>query len=822
MSRAHAWLLILGSLLLPVVARSAAGEIKTDATLGRAPLALPGPDYAIGPELGRIKGQNLFQSFEAFSLDSGERATFSGPDGIRNIISRVTGGQPSDIDGTIRSTIAGADFYLINPAGIAFGPNASLDLQGSFHVTTADELRLADGTHFSARDPSPSSLTVAAPQAFGFLDRSAGSIALEGSNLTVAPDERVALVGGDVVMARASISLFDIARNGDVTLVAMSRSGAVAVADGRTSGAPNGEIRITGEGRPRNGAFSDGINLSSFGGGGAVRIRAGSLLVEGAEIRADNADDDPGGAMIDIQADRISITSPAIQGPSDRLSGSVLAADAFGNGRGGVINIGGGTIVVSDGAFISASTFGQGDAGAIRVEADRVLISSAGAEADEFTGILSDAGRDAIGRGGEVRISAADLELRDGGEIRSSTFGAGNAGAVDVNAARLFISGDRSRGLRQTGISSQVQAEALAADETTGAGGTLRVTAGVLELRADGKIRSITESRGNAGTVIVEADQVTLLGGGQISSTARGESTGQSGNVLLTASESISIFGQSDVFQGRVFPPSSVNASTESRRRDAGAGGTVTVSAPVIRLADRGEIASEVFGGGDGGAAEIRFVDLLEVDDAEITTKANTVNAGDIRISGQGVIDVRNDGQISSTVSQRESAGDAGDIDIRTGLLIVDAGRIQANGVRGQGGNIDIETDGLIRAPDGVIQALSALGVSGTVVTSTPEVDLSGGLVVLEGALLDAASQLRERCGARRDIGASSFTGVGRGGLPPSPDGPLAGAYASGFGAPGVALVPEERGGEVSAEEHSGERAIWPGVAGPAPCHGAL
>ena len=71
-------------------------------------------------------------------------------------------------------------------------------------------------------------------------------------------------------------------------------------------------------------------------------------------------------------------------------------------------------------------------------------------------------------------------------------------------------------------------------------------------------------------------------------------------------------------------------------------------------------------------------------------------------------------------------------------------------------------------------------GIDGTVVVSTPEVDMSGGLVVLEGALLDAASQLRERCGARRDIGASSFSGVGRGGLPPSPDGPLASAYIVG------------------------------------------
>ena len=54
------------------------------------------------------------------------------------MISKVTGGARSDIDGTIRSTIPGADFYFINPPGILFGPNASLDLQGSFHVSTAD------------------------------------------------------------------------------------------------------------------------------------------------------------------------------------------------------------------------------------------------------------------------------------------------------------------------------------------------------------------------------------------------------------------------------------------------------------------------------------------------------------------------------------------------------------------------------------------------------------------------------------------------------------------------------------------------------------
>jgi large exoprotein involved in heme utilization and adhesion len=122
----------------------------------------------------------------------------------------------------------------------------------------------------------------------------------------------------------------------------------------------------------------------------------------------------------------------------------------------------------------------------------------------------------------------------------------------------------------------------------------------------------------------------------------------------------------------------------------------------------------------------------------------------------------------------------AGDITIDPRFIVLDGSSIIAQARGGRGGNIRITADNLILSPDSVINAEAGdEGIDGTVVVSTPEVDLSGGLVVLQGALLDAASQLRERCGARRDIGASSFTGVGRGGLPPTPDGPLSGAYVA-------------------------------------------
>ena len=134
-------LLIIFLLIIPL---STPAQITTDGTLGHS-VNLPGPDYQIGPDLGQQRGGNLFHSFQDFNLQRLESATFSGQNHIQAVISCVTGGNPSNIDGFFRSTIPGADVYFLNPYGILFGPNAKLDVQGSFHASTADYLRLGDG-----------------------------------------------------------------------------------------------------------------------------------------------------------------------------------------------------------------------------------------------------------------------------------------------------------------------------------------------------------------------------------------------------------------------------------------------------------------------------------------------------------------------------------------------------------------------------------------------------------------------------------------------------------------------------------------------------
>src|SRR5262245_4170690 len=148
------WLLV--AMLTPGLAGAQSqGLVVRDDTLGegKGDVVGPGVDplgheatYLIGPELGEQRGSNLFHSFASFGIGENETATFTGPDpidgpqSVSNVISRVTGGDPSEIDGTLRSTIPGADVWLLNPGGVMFGEGAQLDVPGSFRASTGDSV----------------------------------------------------------------------------------------------------------------------------------------------------------------------------------------------------------------------------------------------------------------------------------------------------------------------------------------------------------------------------------------------------------------------------------------------------------------------------------------------------------------------------------------------------------------------------------------------------------------------------------------------------------------------------------------------------------
>lgn len=218
-------------------------QIKTDGTVGRK-TALEGPDFRIDEGLGKRIGKNLFYSFDEFNirtLGDGtiESATFKGAGDIANVISRGPASTPRGINGLLRSEVGKASFWFINPDGVAFGPNAELDVPGSFHVSTADELRFTDGAKFSAAEPDASTLTVAPPETFGFLGDEAGMIKSSAQRLFVGPKKSVSVVGGSVLLDGSSIE----ALSGRINVVGIGGSGEVRARDAAiTWGTATGKV----------------------------------------------------------------------------------------------------------------------------------------------------------------------------------------------------------------------------------------------------------------------------------------------------------------------------------------------------------------------------------------------------------------------------------------------------------------------------------------------------------------------------------------------------------------------------------------------------
>ncbi|NEO87600.1 MAG: CHAT domain-containing protein [Spirulina sp. SIO3F2] len=146
---------------------------------------------------GTQAGANLFHSFQDFSLNTGEMANFLSHPGILNILGRVTGGDPSVIDGLLQVTGSNANLYLMNPAGIVLGANAQLNVGGDFFATTADQICFEGGCFNSVGFNNYSALR-GSPNTLGFLQGQPGDL-LNAGTLEVLKGKSIHLSGGTVV-----------------------------------------------------------------------------------------------------------------------------------------------------------------------------------------------------------------------------------------------------------------------------------------------------------------------------------------------------------------------------------------------------------------------------------------------------------------------------------------------------------------------------------------------------------------------------------------------------------------------------------------------
>jgi filamentous hemagglutinin family protein len=718
----------LGLLLVVagLVLRPGAGEaeVLTDGSLG-AKVTRGGRDARIPARLGQVQGQNLFHSFARFDIPAGDKVTFTGPDGLEHVIARVTGGERSAIHGTLASQVQGADLWLLNPAGILFGPEARLQVPGAFHASTADVLHFADGAEFRARDPQGGVLTVAEPRAFGFLGARPAAIGVDRSVLRVGKGEALSLAGGALtVRGRRGGAGNDgqgnqpgtlRARAGRITLAALGGPGTVVPGTGAATGAVTGTIRLRDE----------AAVVTSGDGGGSIRIRAGRLVADNSSvILADNsgATDAVGGIAIEGREVMF-------------LDGAAATADVRGRGGGGRLTVEAGTLTLRDRGTIQINTVAEGKGGDLVADVDRLRIVGDPAETRFPTGIVNTVTAGASGQVGNVRVTADIVELRRGGAIASDTFGASKAGQVEVIARKSLIANDQKAAL-PTGIFStnqvverdggwlvapgdagkvKVEAGSLVlrnhsvistTTSTSGNAGEIEVTtegkllidgdgsrlftgiASNADYEEDGHGNLVVVSRGHAGRVKVDAGTIELRDGGAISSATFG--TGNAGRVSVQAEGRLLV----DATDARTFTGISSD-SVAAKVVAEGNAGKVTVRAGSVELRDGGAISSGTAGPGHAGEVSVKVAGGLTVTkDGLIGTNSDGSGvAGNVLVDARQLT-VRDDGLIGSSGRR---TGAAGDVRLVAHTLEVEEAAIRTEGRGAQGGRIEATASDLIR-----------------------------------------------------------------------------------------------------------------------------
>ncbi|BAZ53994.1 filamentous hemagglutinin outer membrane protein [Nostoc sp. NIES-4103] len=640
---------------------------------------------------GTQTGSNLFHSFSEFSVPANNTALFNNSINIQNIISRVTGGSASNIDGLIKAN-GTANLFLINPKGIIFGQGAKLDIGGSFVATTASAIRFGDQGIFSASNPNTPPLLTVNPSAFLFNQITATQIqnhsvapadidpaGFNAFGLRVPDGKSLLLVGGNISMDGGQLNAY----GGRVELGGLAEPGTVTVkVDGNNLnlGFPTESIR--GDVSLTNGA---GVHVEAAG-GGSISLNARNLDVSGGSILS--AGIGQGLGTVDSVAGDITLfATGTIKVESSQIKNNVNQ-DATGNS--GNINITTGSLEVTNGAMLESRTRGQGNAGNLTINASGDILNTGTLDSSSF----SDSGN--AGNAGAITLNAGG-DILSTGTLDSSSFSdfgnSGNGGAITLNAG-----GDIS--IKQTRTSnslpfislSTLNSSSFSGSGNSGDGGAITLKAGG-DIQTTGTLDSSSFSgpgnAGNGGAITLNGGNITTETLNSFSSSSSGNA-GDGGAITLNANGDISTFRTS----GRLLFLGILRSSSFSYYGNAGDGGAITLNANGdISIASLDSSSfSDSGNAGDGGAITL-----------------NT--GGDINTSRLGGLD-------SSSISFAGDAGDGGAINLfaRNGDITgADLSSLsfsqELNG--GKGGDVTIEAKNNIRNVE--ILTESSNSISGTV-----------------------------------------------------------------------------------------------------------
>ncbi|MDZ8109760.1 MAG: filamentous hemagglutinin N-terminal domain-containing protein [Nostoc sp. DedQUE12a] len=534
---------------------------------------------------------NLFHSFKEFSVLNGTTAEFRNTEGVQNIISRVTGKSISHIDGILKAN-GTANLFLINPNGIIFGKNASLNIGGSFIASTASSLNFTDGTNFSATNPQTTPLlTVSVPIGLQFgataapiYNQSQGSpdgainIFREPVGLKVQPGKTLALVGGDVILEGGSLT----APSGRIELASIDSNSLVSLLN------------------PTNQGWSLGYEgVQNF-----LDIRLIQPSVGGSKIPSTVDVSGEGGGNIHLQGRKVELIGYL----------TTLVSRTTGNVDGKDLTIATKKLIVRDGAQILTSTFGKGVGGNLIVKASESVevignVIVPNINLPQPSALVSSNVAD--GRAGNITIETRKLSIQNGAEISSGSAGTivrplfkpatGAGGNLTVNASEsveLF-------GTSATNLPSRL----LARTQGSGESGRVTINTRQLIIRDGATITVSSQLPRLPENVIYQGDQNNLGAAGELSITAR--------SILL-------------------------DQGTLTSNSESGKGGNITLQVRDLLLMRRNsQISTNSRGNGDGGNITIKapngFIIAPIFGNSDITANANLGSGGKITITTKNI-----------------------------------------------------------------------------------------------------------------------------------------------------------------------------------------
>ena len=787
---------------------------------------------------GTVSGTALFHSFDTFSpgttgvwfrLDPLNPAQNS----VRTVIARVIGGNRSLINGELRLTGGSSpDLFLINPSGITLGTGAQLSLPGAFTASTADSVVFENGVTFSAVAPAAAPLlTVSTPLGLQF-GRTPASIT--ASDVTLANNQGISLIGGDITLdngqletTTGAILLGSLAEPGTISLngdaiattpnttlgnILLTNDFDINTTDGGSASVLTHNLTLTGNSEIETALAAStttpgagGITLTATG---DIRVDDGSRitteLATGATVTGGNIDLTAqslsvlGGSRIQTETDSTLPSGDITLRVLDHLTiagfsgtGSISRIQTVpGDGDGGDISVETTDLTLADGGRLSVETREAGNSGNIVVRATGDINIYGESPAGTVSRIDAESDRRGSGNGGNVTLETTNLRLSGGGRISVETESAGDAGDISITARdTIEIAGDSSRG-----FTNRLAAES---DDTgSGQGGSSFIDAAKLRLLEGGRVSVETESSGDAGQLIVRArDSIEILGRSpvqgfvsRLEAEVNEDGSGRGGSILVETGllrmdgggriavdtdgagpGGTGVIRADTVVMSGTSPlnPTQITAASTT---DSPAG-SLLIEAGTLSLSDRAVI--EVSGAGSGGAGNLNVSSdrVLLRNGASLRAAVAGGNQGNIQVTARQLIFLRNNSEVITTASGTASGGN---ITLNAPVILgLNNSDIVANAVQGRGGNINITTQGLLGlafreqlTPESDITASSEFGLSGTVSVNTIAQRADTDLAELPETFNNESTQVSKGCSASD---SSEFIATGRGGIPESP-----------------------------------------------------